>query len=323
MDAEVDMCTDAARRWAPLLVAGVMIAGSTPGAASRPTDDSVFRGGVELVALNVIVTDPSRRFVSDLQEHDFEVLEDGVPQPIAFFARGQVPLDVVLLIDTSSSMGTLRPTVQRAARGFLKVLKPGDRGAVVGFSQRLALLQDLTGDVESLESAVRRAGALGETALYSSLYVALREFGGPARQTTEVRRKAIVLLTDGEENQSSLEFDVLEAEAQSRGVAVYAIMLQQDSLRESERIAGRLTPARDAIRRLAVETGALAYFPDRAEQLAGVYERIAAELSNQYSLAYLPKADGGDRRVRRVAVRVASRPALTARSRTSYLPGKR
>jgi len=289
-------------------------------AGPRAAADSIFRSGVELVALNVVVTDPRQQFVRDLTERDFEVLEDGVTQPISFFASGTVPLDVVLLIDTSSSMGSLRPIVQRAARDFLRVLGPDDRAAVVGFSRLVTVLQDLTGDVAALDAAVRRTGASGDTSLYTALYVTLREFGRPVRQATEVRRQAIVLLTDGEENTSAIGIDALEAEARSRGVALYAVMLQQGFVRERERIEGRLTGARAAIRALAVETGAQAFFPDRPEQLPALYARIAAELSNQYSVAYLPHRAGQAHALRRVSVRVATHPALKARTRTGYLP---
>ena len=301
--------------------AGLVAAGPRLAAGPAPARESVFKSGVELVALNVIVTDTSQRFVSNLLEHDFEVLEDGTPQPISFFATGQVPLDLVLLIDTSASMGILRPTVQGAARDFLRVLRPEDRGAVAGFNEHLTVLQDLTSDAAALDGAVRRAGASGNTALYTSLYVALRQFGRPAYQASEVRRQAIVVVTDGEENTSGLGFEALEEEARSRGVAVYPIMLQTDTLLARERLEGRLRPPRAAIRQLAVETGALAYFPRSVADIPGIYRAISAELTNQYSIAYQPIRTGRDRVLHHVAVRVASRPALRARTRTNYLPG--
>ena len=310
-----------ARSWIVVsCFAGLVAAGPPLAAVPAPAGETVFRSGVELVALNVIVTDTSQRFVSNLLEHDFEVLEDGTPQPILFFASGQVPLDLVLLIDTSASMGILRPTVQRAARDFLGVLRPEDRGAVAGFNERVTVLQDLTSDTAALDGAVRRAGASGDTALYTSLYVALRRFGRPARQASEVRRQAIVVVTDGGENTSGLGFEALEDEARRCGVAVYAIMLQTGDLRARERLDGRLSPARAAIRQLAVETGALAHFPASVAEIPGISRAISAELKNQYSIAYQPIRTGRDRVLRHVAVRVASRPALRARTRTNYLP---
>lgn len=302
------------------VVAGGVALSPRLAAGPAPSGESQFKSGIELVALNVVVTDSSRRLVTNLRQGDFVVLEDGVPQPISFFASGQVPLDLVLLIDASSSMGSLRATAQQAAGGFLGVLGPGDRGAVLGFNERLTVLQDFSSDTDALRGAVRRAGASGNTALYSAIYVALRQFGLPARQTDEVRRQAIVVLTDGGENTSPLGFEALEEEARVRGVAIYAIMLQSASLRERERLEGRLSPTRQAVRELAVETGAQAYFPTLASELASVYGSIAAELTNQYSIAYQPQGTVRGSALRRVAVQIGTHPALRARARTNYLP---
>lgn len=278
-----------------------------------------FHSRVDLVALNVVVTDAQRQFVPNLGQSDFVVLEDGVPQAITFFAGGQVPLDVVLLIDTSSSMRPVHPLVHRAANGFLRALRPGDRGAVLGFDRTVHVLQDLTEDRGALRANAARAGASGDTALYDALYVTLRQYGQPARQTEEVRRQAIVVITDGEENTSSMTYEELLSEARSRGVAIYAIVMQSALLRQREQRAGRSTPTRWAMQELSRETGALAYFPDRATDLGGVYETIAGELANEYSIAYAPRQEPGLRALRSVAVRVASQPALMTRTRTSYL----
>ena len=313
------MCRDGPSLFVVALIIIVCV-GPLSASGPNPGSEKVFRSSVELVALNVVVTDARQQYVRDLREHDFVILEDGVRQPISFFAAGQVPLDLVLLIDTSSSMGPLRPTVQRAASGFLGVLKAEDRCAVVGFNQTVTVLQDLTGDRQALADAIRRAGASGDTSLYTAIYVALRQFGQPARQAGDVRRQAIVVLTDGEENASGLGFDALQEEALSRGVAIYAIMLQTASLLQHERVAGRLTPTRAAVKQLALESGAAAYFPRLASELGDTYARIAAELTNQYSIAYLPTTAGVDRTPHRIAIRIAAQPGLRARTRTHYLP---
>ena len=305
-----------------VLIAGA--GGARPGATAGPgtaeaTSAQVFRSAVELVALNVVVTDDRLRFVPNLQNRDFVVLEDGVPQDISFFADGQVPLDLIILIDTSSSMSATRAMAHKAATGFLQVLRPEDRGAVVGFNHGVSVLQDLSNDVPALQAAVGLAGTNGTTSLYTAVYIALKQFGRPALQANQVRRQAIVALTDGEENTSGLAFDDLLGEARSRGVAVYAIMLQCESLAERERIEGRLMPSRRAMKELARETGALAYFPKRGTDLQGVYATIAAELTSQYSMAYVPRNAGHGSALRQIAIRVASRPGLRTRARTAYL----
>ena len=192
-----------------ILVAALASAAGIGTNAAGPANDRVFRSSVELVALNVIVTDARQHFVRNLQERDFVVLEDGVQQDISFFAGGQLPLDLILLIDTSSSMGITRPIVQKAASGFLRVLRPEDRGAVLGFTRGVRVLQDLTNDVPALRGAVARAGAYGETSLYTALFITLRQFGKPVQHANQARRQAIVVMTDGEENTSGISYEDL------------------------------------------------------------------------------------------------------------------
>lgn len=310
----------------PWLVVVSLLGSAAPGAAvfadNPPIPVSkIFRSGVELVTLNVVVTDPRSRFVSDLQPQDFLVLENGVPQDIAFFSGVAVPLDLVIVIDTSASMSIMRSAVQEAATGFLRVLRSEDRAAVIGFSERVSVLQDMTHDVGKVAEAIRRTGAAGDTALFSSLYVVLREFGRPAKLSHEVRRQAIVVLTDGEENTSALGFEALLDEARSRGVAVYAIMMQSETIVAREHRAGRLSPARAAIKQIATETGAVAYFPQQARDLVPIYRTIAADLAHQYAIAYQPASPGNDMTPRRVTVRLVSKPNLRARARTHYVAG--
>ncbi len=302
----------------PALMAGLVDLGANN---SVPAQGTVFRSSVELVELNVVVTDAREHFVRDLSERDFLVSEDGVRQDIAFFAGGKAPLDLTLLIDTSGSMGYMRPLVQKAASGFLRVLRPEDRGAVLGFDRDVTVLQDLTSDVAALRSAVARAGAHGDTSLYSALFVTLRQMGRPPQQASQVRRQAIVVLTDGEENASGLGYDDLLEEARCHGVAIYVIMMQSDQLRQSERVEGHLRPARQNMKDLARETGGLAYFPDAATELSGVYETIAAELTNEYALAYTARPSAPSRALHQISVRVPTRPTLSTRARTSYLAG--
>ncbi len=310
----------------PWLFSVFLLGAAAPCAAAfadnPPADNKIFKGGVELVALNVVVTDPRSRFVPDLQREDFVVLEDGVRQEIAFFSGISVPLDLVIVIDTSSSMSIMRPAVLEAASGFLRVLRPEDRAAVVGFNERVSVLQDMTPDVALVADAIRRTGATGVTALFSSLYVVLREFGRPARQATEVRRQAIVVLTDGEENTSALGFETLLDEARARGVAVYAIMMQTEAVTVLEHRAGRLSYARAGIRQIATETGAVAYFPNHPRDLIPIYRTIASDLAHQYAIAYQPTTAGGDEVLRQVSVRLVSKPALKARTRTHYVSGR-
>jgi VWFA-related protein len=310
------MCTSPRPLASAILISACAVA-SLAGAAGPASDSTpAFRTGVELVALNVVVTDGRQQAVDGLAEQDFVVLEDGVRQPIAYFGGGRAPLDLVLLVDTSASMDHMRAAVQRATRTLVDTLRPGDRAAVVAFATGLQVLESLTDDRQRAREALARTGARGSTALFSSLYVALREFAGPVRQAGEVRRLAFVVITDGEENRSAVSLETLLEEARCRGVSVYAVMMQGEEARRQAIVDGRPRPGPAAVRQLAVETGATAFFPARAAELGGIATTIADELAHQYSLAYVPAPAG--RPLRSVAVQLAGRAGLKVRTRTTW-----
>ena len=127
--------------------------------------EGTFRSGVDLVSLNVIVTDNHDKFISGLTQKDFSVFEDGIQQDVSFFAAANVPLDLAVLLDASSSMSDKMATVQEAAVGFASHLREGDRVTVVGIKDTARTLHELDGDVKGACDAIRRTGASGGTAL--------------------------------------------------------------------------------------------------------------------------------------------------------------
>jgi Ca-activated chloride channel family protein len=198
-------------------------AGSVP--PLPPTEDShlTFRSSVDLVTLNVTVTDAQDRHVPGLGQSDFQVLEDGVPQALTFFAANQVPLDVALLIDVSSSMQDKIDLVQQAADRFLRTLRPGDRGEIVAFNSQTKIVHPFTSDVPRLRAAVKHMMARGGTALYTALYITLDQFMKAKAGSTDVRRPAIIVLTDGQDTASLIQFDDVLERARRAGVAIFAI----------------------------------------------------------------------------------------------------
>ncbi len=300
-----------------LTFAAVPAAAQTDTRPQRPT----FRSGASLVALNVTVQDNTgSHYVSGLQSGDFAVYEDGVKQDVRFFESTAVPVDLIVLIDSSSSMSDKMDLVHEAATGFLKTLRDGDRGAVVTFADTVNVLQPLTGNVSSLEKAVASTRAHGSTALNNAIYIALKEFGAPAKQDGEVRRQAIVVLSDGEDNCSLISFDDVVAEARKTGVSIYTVSVQ--SRYAAQRVAmqgGRryFSEADYGMKTLARETGAMAFFPAPTD-LKAVYSSIAQELANQYSIGYVPVDTRADGRFRRVLVQVVTRPDLRPRTRQGY-----
>jgi VWFA-related protein len=274
---------------------------------------SPFHSGTELVPLQVSVVDASRRYVSDLQVEDFTVFEDGVRQDVTLFAAATAPLDVMLLLDMSFSMVQRMEVTQEAAINFVRVLRPGDRAAVVPFNQVVRVTQPLTENLVSVEDAIRATSPSGGTAVYEAVYIALRELTRARRDAGQLRRQALVVLTDGLDNSSHVALSDVLSDARRTAVTVYTVVPPSGAEESFPR--GRSLPLFD-LRSLAEETGGRTFVPARLEDLAGTYREIAEELSQQYWLAYVPsvRAEG----FRRVSVRVATRPGLSARTRSGY-----
>ena len=308
---------------------------ASPPAAQPPTENKVpqprtstdpapevpvFRSGASLVPLSVTVTDSTKQFVKGLTASDFSVFEDGVQQDVKFFEATETPTDLIVLIDTSSSMSDKMDVVHEAASGFLKAMKQGDRGAVVAFADGVDIVQRLTDDRHLLEQGVRRTVARGATSLHNAIYIALKEFGRGAKQEGDLRRQAIAVLSDGEDTSSLVGFDDVLELARKSGVSIYPIVLQSRYAATRATTGQRrfYSEAEYSMRMLAQETGAQAYFPLQIFELKGIYASIAQELSSQYSLAYSPNNGRADGRFRKILVRIASRPELKLRTRTGY-----
>jgi Ca-activated chloride channel homolog len=289
-----------------------------PSEAPRPQAGPVFRSGASLVALNVTVTD-GKRLVSGLKADDFSVYEDGVLQPVQFFESRNVPIDLIILIDTSASMSDKMPVVHEAAIGFLKTLRNEDRGAIVTFGDNVNIAQPLTPDHARLEQAIAEAQAHGSTALNNALYVAMKQFARAAAQSGEVRRQAIAVLSDGEDTSSVIGFDDVLAMARKSGINIYTICLQNKySVSRPDASRKYFSESDFAMKTLAQETGAQAFFPQAVQELKGIYAAISDELENQYSIGYSPTNWHPDGRFRRIVVKVNEHPELRPRARLGY-----
>jgi Ca-activated chloride channel family protein len=279
--------------------------------------EGTFRSGVDLVSLNVIVTDHRDKFVTGLTEKNFSVFEDGIQQDVSFFAAANVPLDLAILLDMSSSMSDKMTTVQEAAVGFASHLHEGDRVSVIGIRDSSRTLHDLDGDVKGACEAIRRTTAGGGTALYNALYTTIKQMQKVHAADGDLRRQAIALLTDGDDTTSIVSYDDVLALAKQAGIAIYTIALKSPYPSIALTSQKYFAESEFAMRSLAQETGARAFFPSDITQLAGVYSMITDELSNQYALGYTsnnPKQDGS---FRRVNVRV-DEPNVRTRTRSGY-----
>jgi Ca-activated chloride channel family protein len=278
--------------------------------APRPS----FRAGVDLVSLNVTVTDGAGHYLVDLAQKDFQVFEDGAEQNVTFFSRTNLPIALSLLLDTSASMEDKLDKAQEAAIGFAGKLRPQDLAQVIDFDSRVSVAQGFTNSVPELESAIRKTTAGGSTALHNAVYIALKELKKiQARGTDEIRRQAIVVLSDGEDTSSLVGFDEVLELAKRSETAIYAIGLRG---REMDRQRG-FNEADFVLRQLAQETGGRVFFTKQVSDLASVYGQISEELSSQYTLGYTsrnPKRDGA---WRRLVVR-ALVPSATTRTKLGY-----
>ena len=280
-----------------------------------------FRSATELVSLNVSVTGQDAKPVSDLAADQFQIFEDGIAQEVKFFAPGQLPLDVVILLDTSASMTGSMELVQQAAIRFAKALRPEDRAAVMGISNGLRVLQTFSSDFPSVERAIRTTRPAGKTPFYASIYTALTELSKERRAATTPRRQAIVVLSDGQDTSSTFTFDELLREVRKRTVPIYTISPRPSNMTKAmrEHFYGETTAMADfELKTIATDTGGRAFFPVSLIELGGVYDAIATELANQYSLAYQSTNQARNGSFRRIALKIL-RPGLTWRTRAGYI----
>jgi Ca-activated chloride channel homolog len=287
-------------------------------AAMPAAQQKTFRSGVDLVALSVVVTDGQDKFVGGLSSADFTVLEDGVPQEVSFFSATPVPMDLALLLDTSASMVDKMSVVHEAATGFVSSAKPGDRVTVVDIKDGVKVLHPLDEDLDGARASIRTTTARGGTALYNGLYMTLKEMVKLRRNNGEVRRQAMLVLSDGDDTASLVGYDDVMEVARRSGIAIYTITLRTELQRLLAHDKSTAVSGEFAMRTLAQETGARAFFPATAAELTGVYGMIADELANQYSLGYISTNTRRDGAYRRVTVRVAQ-PGVRARARSGYV----
>ena len=291
------------------------------GLAAAQTD--VFRAGTDLVVLQVSVSDGHRRHVSGLRAENFTVLDQGVPQPVAVFATSDAPLDVMLLLDTSGSMEPWLPIAKRAASGLVSSLRSSDRAGLILFDVGAKIAHPLSDEHESVIAAIRDVGPAGATAVYESVYVALHTLSHAGRTDDGVRRQALVVLTDGEDNASRIPYEQALDAARSGDVTIFTIMPgtpPSDATTTPLPADGwRKATIKFEMRQLAEDTGGRAFPAIEPAGLADVYEQIGNELRAQYWLAYA--AGPGGPGYRRVSVRVNEPPGLLARTRTGYNAG--
>ena len=269
---------------------------------------SPIRVEVEAVNVLVSVTDRKDRFVTNLGENRFHIYENGIRQRITNFTHEtELPLRIALLIDTSSSVRLKLEFEKKAATHFLRmVMRPPDRALLVEFDSGVSLRHDFTSSAAAITKEIRALRAGGGTALLDALYTVSRE-----KMTDPGTRQAIVILSDGVDQNSEHTLEKIVEAVHRSGAIIYAIGTTRfgaDVQKEGE----------ETLEKLAEETGGRAFFPYSTETLSRSFEALNEELRSQYSLTYVSRNRAKDGTFRKFEVKLVKGKGLSIRHRKGY-----
>ncbi len=276
------------------------------------SSDLTIRKRVEEVNVIFTVTDKHGKFIKDLKQQDFHFLDDKKPPEAIkdFRSETDLPLRVGLLIDSSNSIAMRFRFEQEAAVEFLnQIVRPkSDLAFVIGFDTSAEVTQDFTDDSEKLARGIHVLRPGGGTALYDAVYFACRDKLAKAPSNGPVRR-AIILLSDGDDNQSRVTREEAIEMAQRAEVIIYAISTNTADMKG--------TAGDKVLERMSEATGGRAFFPFKIQDVANAFTEIQEELRSQYQVAYKPAQFLPDGRYRQIEIVAADRK-YKVRSRKGY-----
>jgi Ca-activated chloride channel homolog len=284
----------------------------TPAAPEPDENATTIRTTVNEVNVIFTVTDKKGRYITDLKRDDFRVIDDGRPatEIRSFHRETNLPLQVGLLVDASNSVRDRFRFEQESAIEFLnQTVRPRyDKAFVVGFDATSEVTQDFTDNTEYLSKGVRALRPGGGTAMYDAIYFACRDKLGKQQQTSSVRR-AVVVLSDGDDNQSHVSREEAIEMAQRADVIVYAI---------STNVTGSRNAGDKILQRIADATGGRAFFPFQITDVANAFSEIQDELRSQYALSYKPAEFRADGRYRAIEILAQNHKGLRVRTKRGY-----
>ena len=287
---------------------------TTAGPLNKQGAGYVLRADVEEVVLNCTVLDGSR-IVEDLKQDNFGVEEDGVKQNIISFQHTDLPVSIAVVIDNSGSMYKKRPSVNKSALDLIQASNKEDEAFVVNFSDEAFIDQDFTSDVNKLRDGLSHIDSRGGTALYDAVVASADHLVTDAKRPKQV----LVLITDGEDNASTLNLvQTIRRVQELSGPVIYSIgLLFGDEMSRAE-----VRHARRALEMLSGETGGIAFFPKTMEDVDQIAAEVARDIRSQYTIGYHSTKPTTEPGFRRVLVTADSRGAnkLTVRTRTGYFP---
>jgi Ca-activated chloride channel family protein len=266
----------------------------------------------ELVAVPVVVTDSRGHHVSGLNQDNFQVFEDGRPQPIAVFHHGDGPVTLGLIVDRSQSMRPKSAALLIAVSALLRSSRPEDELFAVTFNDRVLFAlpgEAFTRDVNELSAALTAVRAEGRTALYDGVAEGLRHL-----DLGHGEKRALIVLSDGGDNGSVHRYAEILALARRSDAVIYAVgLLGTSPIDDDEEDAGLL-------KRLCRDTGGVAYFPRTPDDIAAVSARVASDLREQYIIGFTPGTSTAGRTFRKLDVKVTAtgQGPLRVRTRAGY-----
>jgi Ca-activated chloride channel homolog len=284
---------------------------SLPGQDKKAPDTPVFRAGVETVYLKVSVTDPLNRYVTGLEKEHFHIFEDKIEQSVIHFSQMSAPISVGLVFDVSNSMSD-NNNIAKAKNAFKRFMEFGnkeDEYFLVTFNQNTKLVQPFTNDSGDLKSDVALLKSGGSTALYDAVYMGIDHV-----KRGKNEKKALILITDGEDNSSRYSYSEVCEFAKESDVQIYGIGEE-----------GKLGYGRGAIQNIVSITGGRAFFPQSFSELDYYVDLIHSELRNQYILGYNPANKIHDGKYRKIKVKLSppeGMPKLMIRARDGYYAPK-
>ncbi len=321
-----------------LFVAGLLLAAAPPAAAQSPTSEVHITPrklpekpktpgpaidpslkthtkpmivDVDLVLVNVTITDPMNRLVTGLEKENFKVYEGNQEQQIRHFSSEDAPISLGVIFDVSSSMKSKMERAKEAVIQFFKTANPQDEFFMITFSDRPELLADFTQSVEDIQSKVVFAVPQGRTALLDAVYMGITKM-----QDAHNPKKALLIISDGGDNRSRYTDSEIKNLVKEADVQVYAIGIYDATFHSPEEAGG---PA--LLSQITEVTGGRAFTIDNPNDLTDVATKIGIELRNQYVLGYRPNNPARDGRWRKIKVKLnppKGLPQLTVYAKTGY-----
>ncbi len=260
------------------------------------------------MVLPVSVANKDGKLITDLQQKSFKVFENGIEQPIKIFRREDVPISLGIIIDNSGSMREKRQRVETASLDLVRASNPQDEVFIVNFNDDPFLDVPLTSDIKKMEEGIARIDSRGGTAMREAIDSSMTYL----KKEGHRQKKVLLVITDGNDNASTISLEKLVSRAQQNEVLVYAIGLLNEEERREARLAKR---ALDSITR---DSGGLAFYPKSAAEVDALALQVAHEIRNQYTIAYSPTVQQMDGSFRQIKVTVNGPGHPLVRTRTGY-----